>query len=275
VKRYFLLVPVAIGMLAAAVMLAGSEKESFPDLRLSDFPETFNESTMIVIGSNASEIEIQAANEIAEYLKEKTGNKEVLIKKYSEISEEEKKNYNLIVVGTPKSNGMLREIYEMADVLRVNETFPGEGKGVLEIARNPWNESRAMLLVEGWDECSIILALESVRAYNTSLTPAQIRNSTTVDVIVQAIEDAELIDWKASTVPEYKGVGVFRVAVKVLNVTKGNVCLKKDEQVTLIFRKPIPKLNLPKPILKGQKLSVSGLYTVDKKTITSDVIEWR
>ena len=33
-KRYFLLIPVAIGMLAAAVVLTGPEKESFPDLRL-------------------------------------------------------------------------------------------------------------------------------------------------------------------------------------------------------------------------------------------------
>jgi len=38
----------------------------------------------------------------------------------------------------------------MADVLEVNETFPGEGKGVLEILGNPWSEEKGMLLVEGW-----------------------------------------------------------------------------------------------------------------------------
>ena len=72
------------------------------ELKLSDFPEAFKESTLIVVGDNASEIEMQAANEIADYLQKKTGNKP-LIRKHSEISDEDKRNYNLIVVGTPKT----------------------------------------------------------------------------------------------------------------------------------------------------------------------------
>jgi len=40
----------------------------------------------------------------------------------------------------------------MTDAGRVTEEFSGEGKGVLEILRNSWDESKAMLLVEGWDE---------------------------------------------------------------------------------------------------------------------------
>jgi len=73
------------------------------ELKLSDFPEAFKDSTLIVVGDNASEIEMQAVNEIAEYLENETGNKP-LIKKCSEISDEDKRNYNLIVVGTPKTN---------------------------------------------------------------------------------------------------------------------------------------------------------------------------
>jgi len=73
------------------------------ELKLSDFPEKFKEKTVIVLGDNASEIERQAVNEIAYYLGNETGNKP-LIKKYSEISDEDKRNYNLIVVGTPKTN---------------------------------------------------------------------------------------------------------------------------------------------------------------------------
>ncbi|RLG05156.1 MAG: hypothetical protein DRN68_09000 [Thaumarchaeota archaeon] len=73
------------------------------ELKLSDFPEAFKDSTLIVVGDNASDIEMQAANEIADYLQKKTGNKP-LIKKHSEISDEDKRNYNLIVVGTPKTN---------------------------------------------------------------------------------------------------------------------------------------------------------------------------
>ncbi len=61
-----------------------------------------------------------------------------MIKEYSEVSDEDKRNYNLIVVGTPDSNQVLKEVYTIADVLEVNETFPGEG--ILEITKNPWND---------------------------------------------------------------------------------------------------------------------------------------
>jgi len=121
------------------------------ELKLSDFPEAFKDSTLIIVGDNASVVEMQAANEIADYLENETGNKP-LIKKYSEISYEDKRNYNLIVVGTPSSNPMLKEVYEVADVSEVNETFPGEGKGILEILANPWDKSKAILLVESMHE---------------------------------------------------------------------------------------------------------------------------
>jgi len=63
------------------------------ELKLSDFPEAFK-STLIIVGDNASEIEMQAANEIAEYLENETGNKP-LIKKHSEISDEDKRKPKL------------------------------------------------------------------------------------------------------------------------------------------------------------------------------------
>ena len=125
-----------------------------PELKLLDFPEIFKKTTLIIIGDKSSEIEIQAANEIASYLENKTRNRP-LIKKYSEISDEDKRNYNLIVVGTPKTNPFLQEVYAMTNATRVTEEFPGEGKGVLEILRNPWDEEKAMLLVEGWDEWGV------------------------------------------------------------------------------------------------------------------------
>ena len=121
------------------------------ELKLSDFPEAFKDSTLIIVGDNTSDIEMQAANEIAEYLENETGNKP-LIKKYSEITEEDKRNYNLIVVGTPKTNPFLKEVYALTNATKVTEEFPGEGRGVLEILRNPWDEEKAMLLVEGSDK---------------------------------------------------------------------------------------------------------------------------
>ena len=47
---------------------------------------------------------------------------------------------------------MLKEVYAVTDATMVTEEFPGEGKGVLEILPNPWDEIKAMLLVEGWNE---------------------------------------------------------------------------------------------------------------------------
>jgi len=158
---------IIIGGIVALILLIGgillwqkiSEPTQLPfqpaqEPKLSDFPEAFRESTLIVVGDNASEIEIQAVNEIADYSQKKTWNKP-LIKRYSEITEEDKRNYNLIVVGTPKTNPLLEEVYAMTNATRVTEEFPGEGKGVLEILRNPWDESKAMLLVEGSDAVGV------------------------------------------------------------------------------------------------------------------------
>ena len=51
----------------------------------------------------------------------------------------------------------------MTDATRVTEEFPGEGKGILEILRNPWDKEKAMLLVEGWDEVGIRKAYEILK----------------------------------------------------------------------------------------------------------------
>ena len=135
------------------IKLTPTSLQPAEELKLSDFPEAFK-STLIVVGDNASDIEMQAANEIADYLENETGNKP-LIKKHSEISDEDKRNYNMIVVGTPKTNPFLEEVYAMTNATRVTEEFPGEGKGVLEILPNPWDESKAVLLVEGNDEWGV------------------------------------------------------------------------------------------------------------------------
>ena len=95
------------------------------ELKLSDFPEKFKEKTAIVLGDNATEIERQAA--------------------------EGMKNY-LIIIGTPKTNPFPEEAYAMANATGVTGRHPSESKGVLEIFPNPWDEEKAMLLVERSDE---------------------------------------------------------------------------------------------------------------------------
>jgi len=120
------------------------------ELKLSDFPEAFKEKTVIVLGDNASEIERQAAEEIKNSLLENNSSYIKVID--SQKIESFKKEYDLVIISTPKTNPLLEEVYALTNATRVTEEFPGEGKGVLEILRNPWDESKAMLLVEGWDE---------------------------------------------------------------------------------------------------------------------------
>ena len=130
-----------------------SPKQTLQELKLSDFPDVFKGNTIIVVGKNASKIEKECANEIAANLENLTGNKPEIIS--SEKTESFKYNHNLIIIGTPKTNFFLNEVYQMTNAARVMEEYPGEGKGILEILRNPWNESKTMLLVEGSDEWGV------------------------------------------------------------------------------------------------------------------------
>jgi len=123
------------------------------ELKLSDFPEAFKEKTVIVLGDNASEIERQAAEEIKNFLLEHNSSYIKVID--SQKIESFKKGYNLVIIGTPETNPLLEEVYAMTNATRVTEEFPGEGKGVLEILPNPWDESKAMLLVEGSDAVGV------------------------------------------------------------------------------------------------------------------------
>jgi len=132
-------------------------KLSKKELKLSNFPEKFKEKTVIVLGNNASEIERQAAEEMKDflyyfsdflYLKYGTSYEMDIKIIDSQEAESFKKGYNLVIIGTPKTNPFLEEVYAMTNATRVTEEFHGEGKGILKILPNPWNESKAMLLVE-------------------------------------------------------------------------------------------------------------------------------
>ncbi|MDY6866119.1 MAG: hypothetical protein SVY15_09155 [Halobacteriota archaeon] len=127
---------------------------SKPDLTLSNYPELFEKDVIIVIGENASQVERESAEAIAANLENSTGNKP-MIKSDGEIAETNLGDYNLLLVGTPESNKMFKEVYNMTDATRVTDGYPGEGKGVLEVLKSPWNEDKAMLLVEGIDECGV------------------------------------------------------------------------------------------------------------------------
>ena len=121
------------------------------EMVLSNYPELFEKDVIIVIGENATQIEMEGAQAIAENLLNLTGNKPV-IKEDVEITGDELAGHNLILVGGADSNEVLKEVYNMTDAMRVTDEYPGAGKGVRESLRRPWDSEKAMLLVAGSDE---------------------------------------------------------------------------------------------------------------------------
>lgn len=145
-------------MIVIVVMLAtlGCVEKQQPqlDITLSNYPKLFEKDVIIVIGENATQVERDGAEAIAYNLAELTGNGSVT-KTDAEVTEEEKAGYNLILLGRSDTNKMLRDIYERTNATKVTKEYPGAGKGILKILRNPWNESKMMLLVEGSDEWGV------------------------------------------------------------------------------------------------------------------------
>lgn len=130
------------------------EKVKSDSLNLSDIPEVFNEDVLIVVGDNVSSLEMKVEDDVKSYFEDNLHVK-ITIKSYSEIIDDDKAKNNLIVIGTPQSNGMLWDVYGLKDDVSVNDTFPGKRRGVLEILSNPWNEKKALLLIQGSDEFGV------------------------------------------------------------------------------------------------------------------------
>ena len=158
-RKTIIIAGAAICIICAAVIsyavIERGGRDAIPpqDLTLSEYPKLFAKGAVIVIGENASQIEKESAEAIAANLENLTGNKPEITS--SKKIESFKYTYNLVIVGMPKSNKVLRKVYDMTDAIRVTDEYPGKGKGVLEILRNPWDEEKAMLLVEGSDEWGV------------------------------------------------------------------------------------------------------------------------
>ena len=123
-------------------------------LDLSDYPKLFEKEAMIVIGKNATQVELENAGAIVEKLQELTGNKPS-VKSDVTLVEDDKVSYSLILVGTPNSNDILEQIYTLTRVTKVTKEYPGENRGVLEIVRSPWHSDKALLIVAGSDEWGV------------------------------------------------------------------------------------------------------------------------
>ena len=176
-RKTIFIAGIAICIICAALISYGfikfAQRDAMParDLTLSEYPKLFGKEAVIVIGDNASQIEKESAEAIAANLENLTGNKPEIIS--SKKIESFKYTYNLIVIGTPNSNKILEEVCNMTDAIRVTDEYPGEGKGILEILRNPWNEEKAMLLVVGSDEWGV-KAGSDILPQNKEITQSKI-----------------------------------------------------------------------------------------------------
>ena len=164
-KKTGIIIAILIVIIVAVALVSYKQNEEpttvKSQLTLADYPEIFKKDVIIVIGENANSIEIEAAQRIVDNLGNLNGNMPV-IKTDSEITEDELAGHNLILVGGADSNEVLREVYDMTDVMRVTDEYPGAGKGVLEILKSPWDSKKAVLLVAGSDEWGVKAGMEMI-----------------------------------------------------------------------------------------------------------------
>jgi len=85
-----------------------------------------------VIGQDATAIEREAARTISGYLEKVIGNRP-MIKEDVGISEKDKMNSNLILLGNSEGNLILKQVYQMRDVTKLSEKYPEKNKTVLQI----------------------------------------------------------------------------------------------------------------------------------------------
>jgi len=101
-----------LGLIASIAILAYSsaylDKTSKLDITLKNNPKLFEKDVIIVIGENSTQIEYEGAEAIAESLYNITGNIPV-IKSDTELTEDDKTKYNLILVGSPNANSVVHE----------------------------------------------------------------------------------------------------------------------------------------------------------------------
>lgn len=152
--------------------------EQKTEMVLSNYPKLFEKDVIIVIGENATQIEMEGAQAIANDLFTLTGN-ELVIKNDADVTENEKAGNNLVLVGNPKSNYFVKNIYISNQDLQtraVNSYWEGTNKGSLLLYSNPWvrfwNQERYVLTVDGFDDngtksvVNVLLDKENIKKFN-------------------------------------------------------------------------------------------------------------
>lgn len=178
-------------MLAVFVIPNGCQADE-SILTLKDYPQIFGEATIIITGDNASLVETEGAEIIADNLKKETGN-EVTIIDITGMQEADRIVNNLIFLMTPDSNGLIAELLDKAGISPVTSEYPGVNKGILEIVMNPWNEGKAVLLVGGGDQWGLkaaMLMLEDLKLKRVSQSVVDWEDYTGVEFPIDSESEA-------------------------------------------------------------------------------------
>jgi len=181
----FLIVITLICLIGFFVILFHEEGE-LKELMLSNYPRLFNNDTIIVIGKNANETEKESADIISLVVENSTSNKPTIFLD-TQISESDKIRYNMIIVGIPQNNCIFEEVYERTDAIRVTDTYPGEGKVLIEIIGNPWNRDKTILLLGGSDERGVKVGAQLFDMIDKPNTKKVILDWTNININKQAL----------------------------------------------------------------------------------------
>lgn len=143
-----------------------------PKLTFDGITSFFKSDVLVIVGEKAKEIELDTAYLLSLYSQKIRGDKKALIKTPSELTKKDLSDYNLIVVGTPRTNSFLKKIYKKTGCNKATKNFPGKNKGMMEIVSNPWNIQRVILLFHAKDPQGVgnSLLLLTKRHLNKNLT---------------------------------------------------------------------------------------------------------
>ena len=120
------------------------------DIQLRHLSSLFA-NPLIIFGEHASSVELEIMNEVVSKFNE-MAERSLTVKLTSEVSEDDFKTYDLIILGTPNSNKVISTIYAKCCISRQD---PGSIDAVLEVSTNPWNLAKSLLIISGTDELAL------------------------------------------------------------------------------------------------------------------------
>ncbi|NWF65645.1 MAG: cellulose biosynthesis cyclic di-GMP-binding regulatory protein BcsB [Chloroflexi bacterium] len=183
------------------VILPRSEVSLELDLRRLPWPlyqERTNiaSTTLMVLPDSPSADEMQAGfTAMGAFGRMTSGRLPITFLRYSELTEEQRLNSDLIFVGKPSAFPILSDLALSLKVLNgsFSSTEVGAEDGVLQIIASPWNPSKSVLLVSGASDGGVVKAAQALSSgdMQTGLNPSY---SVVAQVNPFVIADGQLVD---------------------------------------------------------------------------------